>query len=107
VLACDLPLLDSDTVRHLVSHRNSYSLATSYENPHDNLPEPLICIWEPKSYPVLLSFLADGYSCPRKVLRNTDVTLITAIEANALTNVNTEEDVLKAKELLQKKIASL
>ncbi|MDX5482441.1 MAG: NTP transferase domain-containing protein, partial [Hymenobacteraceae bacterium] len=89
VLACDLPLLDAATLQHLVGSRNTASVATAYASPQDGFPEPLIAIWEPKSYPVLLSFLAQGYTCPRKVLRNTDISLIAPPDADALLNVNT------------------
>jgi molybdopterin-guanine dinucleotide biosynthesis protein A len=77
-------------------------LATTYKSPHDNLPEPLITIWEPKSYPVLLSFLADGYSCPRKVLRNSEIKMIDVTNHDVLLNVNTEADLLRVNEILEK-----
>lgn len=100
VVACDLPLLHEDVLRFLVEHRNTARIATAFESPHDGLPEPLIAIWEPKSYAVLLSFLAQGYSCPRKVLINSDAAVIKVPSANALLNVNTQEDLIKAKQLL-------
>lgn len=106
VVACDLPLLDANTLRYLVTNRNPSSIATTYQNAVDNFPEPLITIWEPKSYPVLLAYLAQGYSCPRKVLINSNITLLTAPDANALTNVNTPEDLEKIKRELHQKTAS-
>jgi len=99
VVACDLPLLNENTLKYLIDNRNSASVATAYQSPHDDFPEPLITIWEPKSYPVLLSFLAQGYSCPRKVLINSDITLLNAPNANDLTNVNTPEDLEKVKHM--------
>jgi molybdenum cofactor guanylyltransferase len=66
VIACDLPLLDRNTLSYLIEHRNTASVATTFESPHDGLPEPLVTIWEPKSYAVLLSFLSQGKQCPRK-----------------------------------------
>lgn len=103
VTACDLPLLNVDTLQHLIKYRNSSAIATTFESPHDGLPEPLITIWEPKAYPILLSFLSQGYSCPRKVLRNNDVYIIKAINADALLNVNTQEDLEKVKNILHQK----
>ncbi|WP_276497163.1 NTP transferase domain-containing protein [Pontibacter litorisediminis] len=100
VLACDLPLLDLATLRHLKENRNSACLATTFASPHDGFPEPLITIWEPKSYPVLLSFLAQGYTCPRKVLRNSDTHLLAPPRAEALLNVNTPEESEKVKKIL-------
>jgi molybdopterin-guanine dinucleotide biosynthesis protein A len=98
VIACDLPLMDEDTLRNLVAWRNSSSVATAYHSPVTEFPEPLIAIWEPKSYPILLSYLAQGYSCPRKVLINTDITLLNAPEPEALTNVNTPEEMESKKD---------
>ena len=104
VVACDLPLLNEKTLSYLVGYRNSSSVATAYQSSFDNFPEPLITIWEPKSYPVLLSFLAQGYSCPRKVLINSEVTLINAQNPGDLTNVNTPEDAEKVKFMLNQTI---
>jgi molybdopterin-guanine dinucleotide biosynthesis protein A len=102
VVACDLPLLDSDTLGFLVANRDASAIATTFQSPHNGFPEPLITIWEPKSYPVLLSFLAQGYSCPRKVLINSDTRILQAPRPAALMNVNTPEEAEKAKALLQK-----
>ncbi|WP_219921478.1 NTP transferase domain-containing protein [Rufibacter sp. XAAS-G3-1] len=98
VVACDLPLLDTATLRYLVANRAVSALATTFESPHDGFPEPLITIWEPKSYPVLLSFLAQGYTCPRKVLRNSEIHSLKPLNPDALLNVNTPEEVEKAKQ---------
>jgi len=106
VIACDLPLMDEATLRNLVAWRNSSSTATAYHSPVTDFPEPLIAIWEPKSYPILLSFLAQGYSCPRKVLINTEINLLNAPDPEALTNVNTPEDMEKVKRVLHQKTAA-
>lgn len=106
VIACDLPLMDEGTLRNLVAWRNSSSVATAYHSPVTDFPEPLIAIWEPKSYPVLLSFLAQGYSCPRKVLINTDIALLNAPEPEALTNVNTPEELERIKRVIHQKTAT-
>jgi molybdopterin-guanine dinucleotide biosynthesis protein A len=106
VVACDLPLLNEDTLQHLLANRNSSSVATAYQSAVNGFPEPLITIWEPKSYVVLLSFLAQGYSCPRKVLINSDITLLNPSDPEALTNVNTPDELEKIKRILHQKIAS-
>ena len=106
VVACDLLLLDKTTLDYLVSHRHVASLGTAFINEFDNFPEPLITIWEPKAYPVLLAFLAQGYSCPRKVLINSSVTLLNAPNPKALSNVNTPNDMELIKRELHQKIAS-
>jgi molybdopterin-guanine dinucleotide biosynthesis protein A len=104
VVACDLPLLDMETLQYLKDNRNDSSIATAFESPFNSLPEPLITIWEPKSYPVLLSFLSQGYSCPAKALRNNDTTVLKVKNPEALTNVNTPEELEKVQQVLQKKL---
>lgn len=103
VVACDLPFLDESILRFLVAHRNPYAVATTFQSSFDSLPEPLITIWEPKSYPALLSFLSQGYSCPRKVLINSNASILQVPKPEALMNVNTPEEYDQAKELLSQK----
>jgi molybdopterin-guanine dinucleotide biosynthesis protein A len=103
VVACDLPLLDQPTLDFLVAHRQPSAIATTFKSDYNGFPEPLITIWEPKSYAVLLSFLAQGYSCPRKVLINSDTHVLDAPQTEALTNVNTPEEFERVQALLQQK----
>jgi molybdopterin-guanine dinucleotide biosynthesis protein A len=100
IVACDLPLLNQETLAFLVEHRDIHKIATSYQSSYDGLPEPLIAIWEPNSYAVLLDFLGRGINCPRKVLINSDIRLLQPPDPEALMNVNTVEDAEKAKEIL-------
>jgi len=100
VVACDLPLLDTKTLQFLVDHRSPSDIATAFNSPVNQFPEPLIAIWEPKSYPVLLQFLAQGYSCPRKVLINSEVQLLNAPEGKKLMNVNDPNELVEVKTLL-------
>jgi molybdopterin-guanine dinucleotide biosynthesis protein A len=107
VIACDLPLLGAGTIGYLIGNRDVSKIATAFNSPHDGFPEPLITIWEPKSYPQLLSFLSQGYSCPRKALINSDVRLLQAPDPNALTNVNTPEEMDRVKRVIHQKIAGV
>lgn len=102
VVACDLPLLNSDTLKYLLEHRDANAIATTFQSPFDGLPEPLITIWEPKSHSILLESLSSGYTCPRKVLiKSESVTILQAPDAKALMNVNTPEDFVKAEQIIQ------
>jgi len=89
VLACDLPFLSADTLRTLVAGRQPSRLATAFQSPGSDFPEPLITIFEPRAYPELLRFLGLGYSCPRKMLINSDVQVLPTPGGDALRNVNT------------------
>lgn len=95
VVACDMPLLDNQTILDLVNGRNQSKTATSFYNPATGFPEPLLTIWEPKSYSILLNSLALGYSCPRKVLINAAIELLEISNTDAFINVNTQEDKKK------------
>ena len=89
VLACDLPLLTAATLEFLVRHRQPGRFATAFQRLANEFPEPLITIWEPRSYGQLLRFLSLGYSCPRKALINSDIELLLAPRPAELRNVNT------------------
>ncbi len=91
-VACDLPLLTEKALQQLIAQRDPSKIATAFYNSDTEFPEPLITIWEPKSYPILLHFLSLGYSCPRKVLINSDVKVVRLMDESVLVNVNTEED---------------
>ncbi|SHF29824.1 NTP transferase domain-containing protein [Chryseobacterium takakiae] len=101
VIACDLPLLDKNHIKFLIQSRDPEKTATAYENPSDGLPEPLIAIWEPKSYPLLQHFLAKGNTSLRKILINSDATILQPKNPDFLMNVNTPEDLEKAQRILK------
>lgn len=100
VIATDLPLLDQATLAQLIGRRNPSRLATAFNSPINEFPEPLVAVWEPRAYPVLLQFLAQGYSCPRKVLINSDVERIDADRPETLTNVNDPEELKRVMGLI-------
>lgn len=96
IVATDLPFVTDTTLEQLLAQRNPSKIATAFHNPETGFPEPLITLWEPKAYPVLLSYLAQGNVCPRKALINSDVQLIEATDPKWLINVNTPEEFAKA-----------
>lgn len=100
VVATDLPFVNREVLEFLISKRNPTKIATALKGKNSDFMEPLITIWEPKSYPVLLSFLAQGYSCPRKVLINSNVEII-EIDDAIIQNSNTPEDFQRIKAQLQ------
>ena len=76
-------------------------MATAIKGKTKEFVEPLITIYEPKAYPILLSYLAQGYSCPRKVLINSDVEIV-EVDDDLIRNVNTPEEYQQAIEELKK-----
>jgi molybdopterin-guanine dinucleotide biosynthesis protein A len=92
VVACDLPLVNKETFELLLKERDPSKTATCFYNPETDFPDPLITLWEPKSYMRLLEFLAMGYSCPRKVLINSDIKVVKLTNPAVLKNVNTKEE---------------
>lgn len=91
VLATDLPFVNNQVIELLLKHRNPSKAATTIKGKNKQFPEPLITIWEPKSYTLLLNYLAQGYSCPRKVLINSDVEIV-EVDDNLIRNINTPKD---------------
>lgn len=91
VLATDVPFVDEKILKMLLEKRNPAKIATAIKGKNKDFPEPLITIWEPKSYPILLNYLAQGISCPRKVLINNDIQII-EIDDAIIRNINTPEE---------------
>ena len=99
VLATDLPFVDENLVKLLLEKRNPSKVATAIKGKGKQFPEPLITIYEPKSYSVLLQYLAQGYSCPRKMLINSEVEII-EVDDSLIRNINTPEEYTEAKKEL-------
>ncbi len=93
VVACDLPLLDSKTLGHLVDNRNPKRVATAYRSSYDDLPEPLCAIYEPGARTAIREFIGEGLNCPRKMLIKSDIELLQQLQPGALENVNTPDDL--------------
>lgn len=102
VVACDLPILDMETLAFLVRQRDASKIATAFQSPHDGLPEPLVTVWEPKTHQILLSAMDRGHHCPRKALINNDAKIIVPPHPQTLMNVNTPQEFDLASQLLRK-----
>lgn len=99
VLATDVPFVDESLVGLLLKKRNPSKVATAVRGKGKPFPEPLITIFEPKAYPMLLQYLAQGYSCPRKMLINSDVEIVEVDDA-LIRNINTPQEYEEAKKEL-------
>ncbi len=91
VLATDLPFVNQELVELLLEKRNPSKVATAVKGKGKQFLEPLITIFEPKAYPMLLQYLAQGYSCPRKMLINSDVEIV-EVDDRLIRNINTPEE---------------
>lgn len=97
VLACDLPLMDLDALKELISQRDSAKEATAFALKENPLPEPLCAIWEPQALQQSIEYLESGNgTCPRKYLINHDTKLVFPKSENVLLNANSEEDYKEA-----------
>lgn len=99
-VAIDLPFINESLIKLLLDKRNTAKVATAVKGKGKQFPEPLITIYEPKAYPILLQYLAQGYSCPRKMLINSDVEIV-EVDNDFIRNINTPEEYQKAKEELR------
>jgi molybdopterin-guanine dinucleotide biosynthesis protein A len=102
VLATDVPFINEEVIQLLLKHRNPSKAATAIKGKGKEFVEPLITIYEPKAYPILLQYLAQGYSCPRKMLINSDVEVV-EIDDSFIRNINTPEEF----ELAKKEIGNI
>ena len=100
VLATDVPFVNAEIIQLLLKHRNPTKVATAIKGKDTEFAEPLITIYEPKAYPILLQYLAQGYSCPRKMLINSDVEIV-EIADDFIRNINTPEEFRVAKNEIQ------
>lgn len=96
VLATDIPFVNEALIQLLLQKRNPSKIATAIKGKNKEFPEPLITIYEPKAYTKLLQYLAQGYSCPRKMLINADIEII-QVDDNLIRNINTSEEFNIAK----------
>ena len=103
VLACDLPLIDSTAIHHLIQRRDPQKIATAYRNPQDSLPEPLCTIWEPNSYVVLKQLVTENRLSPRRALIQQEIALIDSPDAGMLANINTAAEAAHAKMVIASK----
>lgn len=100
VVACDLPLIDKSLIQKLINCRNPNKIATAIKDSSTLFPEPLVTIYEPKSYKRILNCLEMGFSSPRKILMNSDIATVEINENEKISNANTREE----RELLKRKL---
>lgn len=93
VLACDLPLVEENTLRFLIAHRETSKIATAFKSAGDQLPEPLCAVWESHAFNELSASFSKGMRCPRKILINSDAHLLNLPDDRWLRNFNSPADL--------------
>ncbi|MFC5051530.1 NTP transferase domain-containing protein [Rubritalea spongiae] len=95
VIACDLPLLEGDTLSQLIESANPEKDATSFASNVDHRAEPLCAIYEPSSAAAISTAVSDGKRCPRHLLEAINTALIPLAKPFALNNANSPADTLE------------
>jgi molybdopterin-guanine dinucleotide biosynthesis protein A len=93
VVACDLPNIDTATLRFLIASQSVDTPFTAFRSSFDELPEPLCAIYKSGSREVIQEFIEDGIRCPRKILIRADTHLLDQPNPAALDNINTPADL--------------
>ena len=100
IMACDLPFVSEILVANLVASFRETPNApfAAYASSRDGLPEPLCAIYGPASRSILQRHAARGNFCPRHIMREENVPLLSLSveDARALENLNTPEDLAEA-----------
>ena len=106
IIACDMPLINEQTLKKLVKNQDLSKLAITYLNPEDKLPEPLITIWNPNSYPLLLDFYTTGNKSPRRFLIKNihQISTLLPFDKNELFNANTPEEKEIAEQIISNQL---
>ena len=95
VVACDMPLVNMETLVFLAQHRRPDFSATAFRAPAftDGSPDPLFAIWEPAIAELVTQRLNENLRCARKTLLAAGVYLLEAPNPRILSNVNTPEQL--------------
>ncbi len=96
VVACDLPNIDVSTLRYLLENHSGNKLFTAFRSSHDDLPEPLCAVYASNSRVLIDNFIAEGITCPRKILIRADSCLLSQPVPTALDNINTPDDLRRS-----------
>lgn len=93
VVACDMPLLDSEHISLLIQARDPGKDATAYAGKHSALPEPLCAIWEPRVLKKAVRTIAAGKgSGPRNFLLHASTKMVRPEDDRILTNINSDQE---------------
>lgn len=93
VLACDMPLVDKNSIEKLIGKREVLQYATAYQASDKEFPEPLFAIWEPIGLQAAQGYLKDGHPpSPLQFLRSNKVETVEPLDDDVLLNANFNAD---------------
>ncbi len=102
VLACDLPLIDMDSLLQLQHERDPKFVGTAMATRKSGLPEPLVAIWEPQGLVAAREYLRTATSsCPRKFLIRNNCKTIIPHKDQVLLNANNPDEYQEALAIIQ------
>ena len=93
IIAVDMPFVDQPSLEFLLKNRQKNKVATCFLHEPENFPEPLLTLWEPAAYPLLVSYAAGGNISPRLFLESNPVGVLKPPEKKILSNINYKKDM--------------
>lgn len=88
VISPEHSFINKDSLQYLLSKRNASKVATAFSNCNNGLPEPLFTVWEPRSYMILLQYLAQGMGDLSQILLNCRLEQLQTPTQDIMTNYN-------------------
>jgi len=88
VAACDLPFIDKVDVASLLEGRDPFRFSTAFVHPGSRIPEPLLTLYEPKSFRRLLERHASGNDSLCSFLKQSRISAIDPPGSATLVNAN-------------------
>jgi Molybdopterin-guanine dinucleotide biosynthesis protein A len=95
IVAIDMPWVDEKVLEKLLAGRDPSKLATCFYHEAEKFPEPLLTLWEPAAFPLLLRYVQGGQISPRDFLNTHPVQLLIPEDPRILLNINSHEEYLR------------
>ncbi|MDA8886889.1 molybdenum cofactor guanylyltransferase [Bacteroidia bacterium] len=95
IVAVDMPLVSTSTLRKLVEYRDWNLLSTSYYSKENNIWDPFPSIWEIEALPCLEEYFESGERSFQKFLNKYGHQQVPISSEKDFTNVNTMEQYIR------------
>jgi molybdopterin-guanine dinucleotide biosynthesis protein A len=91
----DMPFIDSNILKVLISGRDTSKVATCFFDSEGINPEPLFAIWEPSAFPLMMTYYESGRKSARGFLTSQEIKILKSPDPKMHVNINLQEDFLK------------